>query len=178
LLVVLVPIASWGALSPQVVKEAKEKAPLHLIGVVQSDATYRDLSAKFGHPLEIRKMTLQVKSLSKKPSDLTLAAGDTVDVYYDWYPASEQMTGGVRIDVLVGDELELWLKKGQDGWEPALGGDTVHGIKLVQPRPTTAVPLTTSERLYDLWHTYWVPILFIAIMGIFAGMVYLRAARK
>jgi hypothetical protein len=178
LLVVLVPGATLAAASPQAVKQAKLHAPLHVTGVVQADATYRDLSAKFGHPLEIRKMTLSVKSVSKKPNDLTLVAGDQVDVYYNWYPTSVPMTGSARIDVVVGDELELWLKKGQDGWEPSLGGDTVQGIKLVQPREATAVPLTTSERMYELWHAYWVPIVFIAIMGICVGMVYLRAARR
>ncbi|MGZ6505477.1 MAG: hypothetical protein ACXVDG_10740 [Tumebacillaceae bacterium] len=178
LVLLLVPGIVFAAVSPDAIKQAKQNAPLHVTGVVKADATVRDLSAQYGHPLEIRKMTLEITSVAKKPTDLTLAKGDTLDVYYNWYPASVDMVGPRRIDIAVGDEWELWMKKGTDGWEPVLSGDTIAPIKLIEPRPSLAVPLTTAERFHELWRTYWVPTVFIAIMGIFVGSVYLRAVRR
>lgn len=44
------------------------------------------------------------------------------------------MTGAAPLYIAPGDVVELWLKEGEHGWEPALGGWTVRHLSYAQKR--------------------------------------------
>jgi len=117
---------------PVMVENAKAKAQLHLVGAVVSDELYEDLTIRKENPLQIRKMTLEIREIHKSPSARFIK---TIDVYYQYVPLWMSYSGAERVDIAVGDIVEIWLKSGPYGWEPAYSGETINHIKYVDKRP-------------------------------------------
>ncbi|EZP77246.1 hypothetical protein H839_06374 [Parageobacillus genomosp. 1] len=116
---------------PSEIEKAKQEAPLHVIGKVTSDQLYKDITEEKEIPVQIRKMTLDVKQILKAPTNETLT---TVDIFYTYIPSWQAYSGAKRMDIAVGDVIEIWLEKGEYGWEPALSGNTVKHLKYVENR--------------------------------------------
>lgn len=119
---------------PNEVKERKNEAPLHLIGTVIADEFFKDTSKSEQYPQQVRYMTLQVDQLIKIPD--TEKEKKSIEVYYWYIPSwqANEYVGGERMDIAVGDAIEIWLNEGKYGWEPALGGNTVNHIKYAENR--------------------------------------------
>jgi hypothetical protein len=114
---------------PSKIEKAKQEAPLRVIGTVTSDQLYKDITEKIETPVQIRKMTLDVKQVLKAPTNETLT---TVDIFYTYIPSWQAYSGAKRMDIAVGDVIEIWLKKGEYGWEPALSGNAVRHLEHVE----------------------------------------------
>jgi len=123
---------SVAAPDPLGVEKAKANSPLHLVGTVVSDELYEDLTVQKERPLQIRQMTLKVQQIQRSPFSQPV---QRVEVYYHYVPSWASYSGGRRMDIAVGDIVEIWLKNGQYGWEPALSGETVKHIKYTKNRP-------------------------------------------
>ncbi|WP_456278409.1 hypothetical protein [Bacillus sp. AK128] len=129
-LVLFISSTAWAAADPIEVEEMKRNAPVQLIGKVVEDELDRDLTVDQKYS-QIRRMTLQVHQIIKAPYEI-----ETVDVFYTYIPAwqANQYAGGNRVDVVVGDVIEIWLETGKDGFEPVLGGDTIEHLAYVKDR--------------------------------------------
>ncbi|MEH7441931.1 hypothetical protein V7201_06285 [Bacillus sp. JJ1122] len=119
---------------PTEVKERKDEAPLHLIGTVTADELFKDTSKSEQFPQQVRSMKLKVDRMIRVPS--TEKEKTSIEVYYWYIPSwqAREYTGGERVDIAVGDIIEIWLVEGEYGWEPALGGNTVNHIKYAENR--------------------------------------------
>lgn len=119
---------------PTEVKEKKNVAPLHLIGTVTSDKLFKDLSKSEQYPQQVRRMNLKINQFIKGPD--REKENTSIEVFYLYIPSwqAKEYTGGERMDISVGDVIEVWLTDGEYGWEPALGGNTVEHIKYVENR--------------------------------------------
>ncbi len=117
---------------PEEVKRIKEESPLHVIGEVISDDLLQDTSQ--GYPSQLRSMNLNVHEIIKKPDDLDLEPGESLEIVYSYVPSWVPMEGGAKMDMMVGDQIEIWLKKDGHVWRSSLGGETVDHLIYVQPR--------------------------------------------
>jgi hypothetical protein len=124
----------FAAPPPTEVLEIKEKSPLQVIGVVDEDVLLKDESQVRGYPSQKRSMKLRIEKIIKKPIDLKLKPGEPLKIVYTYIPSWVPMDGGAKMDIVVGDEIEIWLKLDEDGWEPAFGGETVSHMKYMNPR--------------------------------------------
>jgi hypothetical protein len=124
----------FSAPPPTEVLEFKEKSPLQVIGVVDEDLLLKDESQERGYPNQKRTMQLRIEKIIKKPIHLDLKPGESLNIVYFYIPSWVPMDGGAKMDIVVGDEIEIWLNLGEDGWEPAFGGETVRHVKYMDPR--------------------------------------------
>ncbi|ANB57104.1 hypothetical protein GFC29_1150 [Anoxybacillus sp. B7M1] len=132
LCLLLFPARICASPAPSEITKAKEKAPVHLIGVVISDRLYQDQTKETDHPSQIRRMALSVKQLIKAPQEQSFSE---VIVYYVYRPSwIQDELGSVPLSVAVGDVVEVWLKQGKRGWEPALGRWTVRHLSYAEKR--------------------------------------------
>ena len=133
LIILLVhPLHTLAAPDPDEVEEIKTNAPLHLVGSVIDDRLVEDLSEEKGHPYQIRMMELSNLEIIKNKSGNTSV--QNADVYYTYYPTWIKYDGAARMDIAVGDRIEIWLEHGENGWEPALSGSTVEHIHYADNR--------------------------------------------
>jgi hypothetical protein len=130
-LIIIPQTKPFAAPPPSEIEKAKQGAPLHVIGTVTSDQLYKDITVEKETPVQIRKMNLDVRQVFKTPTNETLT---TVDVFYTYIPSWQAYSGAKRMDIAAGDVIEIWLEKGEYGWEPALSGNTVKHIKYVKNR--------------------------------------------
>lgn len=130
----LAATTTMAAPPPTEVKERKNEAPLHLIGKVTADELFKDTSKSEQYPQQVRRMNLKVDRMIRVPS--TEKEKTSIEVYYWYIPSwqAKEYTGGERMDIVVGDIIEIWLVEGEYGWEPALGGNTVNHIKYAENR--------------------------------------------
>ncbi|MEH7886695.1 hypothetical protein V7654_20530 [Bacillus sp. JJ1609] len=130
----LATTTSLAAPPPTEVEEKKNEAPLHLIGTVIADELFKDISKSEQYPQQVRTMNLKVDRLIKVPN--TEKEKTSIEAYYWYIPSwqAKEYTGGERMDIAVGDVIEIWLVEGEYGWEPALGGNTVNHIKYAENR--------------------------------------------
>lgn len=119
---------------PTEVLEIKEKSPLQVIGEVEEDVLFEDETEQRGYSSQIRTMQLRIDKIIKKPTNLDLVTGESLNVYYSYVPSWVPMDGGAKMDIAVGDKIEIWLELGEMGWEPALSGETVNHVKYMEPR--------------------------------------------
>lgn len=119
--------------SPEYVKQMKAEAPLQIIGIVEADTKVRN--AEIGEGAEVRKVTLRVQEVKKKPDSLVLPAGDAIDFFYTYIPPEIDMAGSARVNIIEGDQIEIWLKTGEEGWVPAVSGNTIELLQSGGPRP-------------------------------------------
>jgi hypothetical protein len=155
----------FAAPPPTEVLEFKEKSPLHVIGEVEEDVLLKDESDKRGYSSQIRTMKLRIDKIRKQPPNLGLKSRESLNIVYSYVPSWVPMDGGAKMDIVVGDQIEIWLEYGDKGWEPAYGGETVNHLKYMDPRKEP-IP----EPIYN-----WV---FRNIKGnlelvIFAGLVFI-----
>jgi hypothetical protein len=134
-----------GAPDPSEVEEIKENAPLHVIGEVIADEVEEDFSNQ-NRPYQIRIMNLKISEVSRSPAGMEEI--DQLEVYYKYVPkwSVGDFVGGKRMDIAVGDVVEIWLEEGENGWESALWGNTVHHIKYTSNR-NQAIP-------EPFWHAF------------------------
>jgi hypothetical protein len=166
---------------PEAVEKAKTESLLHVIGIVRQDKFVSDTSTEHFHPLQIRTMQLEIVSVSKKPPEMNLAAGDRLDVTYHYYPSWLKVVGPARMDIMVGDRIEIWLKKGEDGWNPAMGGSTVEHLERVEPR-REPIPLPLFQRIGGALELFGAPhfwlILFVTFSLIAIGIWDVRRHKR
>jgi hypothetical protein len=124
----------FSASPPNTVLEIKGKSPLQVIGVVDEDLLLKDESKERGYPNQKRTMQLRIDKIIKKPIHLDLKPGEALNIVYSYIPSWIPMDGGAKMDIVVGDEIEIWLKLSEDGWEPAFGGETVNHVKYMESR--------------------------------------------
>lgn len=130
---------------PEEVWEIKNEAPLHVVGTVTSDMLLQDLTNEKDYPNQLRKMELAIEQIIIKPKEIELNTGETLEIVYRYTPSWVAMNGGAKMDIMVGDQIEVWLDQGVNGWEPALGGSTVNHLKYSEPR---------KEPIPEPW-THW-----------------------
>jgi hypothetical protein len=77
---------------------------------------------------------MEVSEVIKAPDDAI--NNNIVEVYYTYIPSWDvgEYVGGKRMDIALGDVLTIWLEKGDYGWEPVLGGDSVAHINYSDDR--------------------------------------------
>jgi hypothetical protein len=149
---------------PSEIEKAKQEALLHLIGTVTSDQLYKDITEEKETPVQIRKMSLDVQQILKAPTNESLT---TVDVFYTYIPSWQAYSGTKRMDIAVDDVIEIWLKKGEYGWEPALSGNTVKHIKYVENRKEPIPePIWHSikRNVHNVWLRYSSVTVLIGIL--------------
>lgn len=134
LLLLLMVSPVYAAMSPEEIKEIKNNAPLQITGKVTKDVLLHDSSEEKSYPSQIRKIRLQVSKVIKKPSDFSLKAGESLDVFYTYVPSWVETIGGAKMNIIEGDKIEIWMERGKNGWEPAAGGDTVNHLHYAEPR--------------------------------------------
>ncbi|WP_446855071.1 hypothetical protein [Halobacillus faecis] len=127
----LLPGTAFGAMDPEEVQEIKRNAPLHVIGSVESDVLVKDLSTE-DSPRQLRKMQLSVQEYRKIPDSHNQE--HTIEIYYTYVPSWIATAGGSKMDIYEGDQIEIWLEKGEYGWESAAGGNTVEHLSYVEER--------------------------------------------
>ncbi|MBM7660983.1 hypothetical protein JOC85_001755 [Bacillus mesophilus] len=167
----------WGATDPVEVEEIKKNAPVHLIGKVIADELHRDFSDSSG-PSQIRVMTLQQEQLLRVSPEVA-PLGEYVQVFYSYIPVwqSELYEGGKRVDVTVGDIVEIYLDRGEFGFEPALGGDTIEHIvymdKRAEPIPEPFLHKLTRETA-KLLDTYLSVTVFLGFLLFILVVIFLH----
>jgi hypothetical protein len=130
---VMAPLV-FAAPPPTEVLEFKEKSPLHVIGQVEEDVLLIDETEERGYSSQIRTMQLRIDKIIKKPPNLGLKSGESLNIVYSYVPSWVPMEGGAKMDIVVGDQIEIWLELGDKGWEPSYGGETVNHVKYIEPR--------------------------------------------
>jgi len=140
-------------MDPAEIKKRNSEAPYHIIGKVSADKLFIDLSQERKEPSQIRMMTIDIKEIIKSPPS-TNTTIHSLDVYYTYIPSwrAREYVGGKFMDITVNDVIEVWLDKGEYGWEPVISGNSVHHIEYVKNRnePIAEPPLDFLERQVEL----------------------------
>ncbi|MFX3673337.1 MAG: hypothetical protein ACE3JQ_02655 [Paenisporosarcina sp.] len=121
------------SMDPVEIEKLNSEASFHITGKVTSDELYRDISAEQELTYQIRKMTIDIDEILKKPSTVN-EDEISIEVYYSYIPSWLEYVGGKRMDITVNDVIEVWLEDGETGWEPVLSGDSVNHIEYVKKR--------------------------------------------
>ncbi|MEN2767831.1 hypothetical protein [Ornithinibacillus xuwenensis] len=134
LLFLLVTNTVLAAMDPTEIEQINRDAPYHIIGTVTSDELYSDVTKDQEHPIQLRKMTIHITDVIKAPNNMI--GNRSVDVFYHYIPAwdAKNYNGGKRMDIAKEDVIEIWLEEGDNGWEPAISGDSVHHIRYQEDR--------------------------------------------
>ena len=105
-------------MDPSERKKRNSEAPYHVIGKVTSDELFKDLTKEKGAPYQLRKMTIELEEVLKKPSSTNVDVL-AIDVYYSYIPswrALDYIGGHQPMDITVNDVIEIWLREGEYGW--------------------------------------------------------------
>jgi hypothetical protein len=124
----------FSAMEPSEINKRNSEAPFHIKGEIISDELVKDLTKEKGDPYQLRKMTINIEHVFKSPSSEKNAT--LVNVYYSYIPSwrALEYIGGKTMDVVVDDVVEIWLEKGEYGWEPVLSGYSVNHLFYVKNR--------------------------------------------
>jgi|GEM_PF-7031795 len=163
----------WAAPDPSEVEKIKSESALHVIGTVISDELIQDLTKEKERPYQLRKMKLQIEEvISAKSPDQKL---DMIEVFYHYYPSwqTDLYVGDSRMDIAVGDKIEIWLEKREQGWESALGGNTVKHLKYAEDRkepiPEPSSSKTKKEmkkEILMIWDRYQPIFVFVGVFSL------------
>lgn len=177
--IILLTSAGLAAPPPTEVEERKREAPLHLVGTVIVDEEFKDISKDEEHPQQIRKMSLRVDRLvkgSEKVKDKT-----SIEVFYWYIPSwqSKEYIGGERMDIAVGDVIEIWLKNGEYGLEPVLGGNTVEHIKYAEIRnePVPEPFMHQLQRKFSFYSTEYTEVFVLLVLSLILFLIFLSARK-
>jgi hypothetical protein len=162
---------------PLEVDEIKTNAPVHVIGTVKEDILYKEKSKEDGIHFQIRQVVLEVSEIKKQNDSLQ----KKLDIFYHYIPLwqADLWSGGERVDIAVGDKIEIWLKKGEYGFVPALGGNTIKHLTYMEERPEyIKEPIFHyfTRTLLDLWKLnqgYFI----LGILLLLLSYIYLKAYR-
>lgn len=171
---------AFAAPPPNEVEEIKNEASLHLIGTVTTDDLFKDESLIKENPRQIRRMILKVDHRIKTPD---AEQGKTeIEVYYWYIPSwqAQEYTGGERMDIAVGDVIEIWLVEGEHGWEPALGGNTVEHIKYAEERnePIPEPFLHSIERKATSLFKEKLEVLVLLVLSLILILIAIKAMKS
>ena len=122
----------FASMDPTEIKKRNSEAPFHIIGEVIEDEMIKDLSEEKDRPYQLRKMTIAIDEVIK--SEDSDARATTVEVFYSYHPSWIVGEGGKAMDITINDVIEIWLDKGEYGWEPVLSGNSVEHIKYIDKR--------------------------------------------
>jgi len=178
--IILVTSTGLTAPPPNEVEERKKEAPLHLIGTVTADEKFKDTSQDEENPQQIRRMSLRVDRLIKGSDEVKEKS--TIEVFYWYIPSwqANQYTGGKRMDIAVGDVIEVWLTEGEYGLEPALGGNTVEHVKYAEVRKEPIPEPLSHFLIRQLSHylTKYVEAVVLFLLFTILAFIYIRAVKK
>ncbi|MBA2176424.1 hypothetical protein H0266_16115 [Halobacillus locisalis] len=163
--ILLFPVSTIASMEPSEIEEIKRQAPLHIIGTVKNDSLTEDLSDQSTSPEQLRQMKLRISKVVKKPDEVDLSINDSFDVIYTYIPSWVAMNGGKKVDIYEGDQIEIWLERGEHGWEPASGGDTIDHLTYVENR---------SEPIPEPW-THWIKETFREYIGVVVMSMFVLA---
>lgn len=165
---------------PSEVEERKNEASLHLIGTVTADVLFKDITSDEQYPQQLRKMNLEVDKLIKIPE--TEKEKTSLEVYYSYIPSwqASEYAGGERMDIAVGDVIEIWLEQGEYGWEPALGGNTVEHLKYIKNRnePISEPILHAFERMSSAFLKQYTEIFVLVVLSLILVLIGVKALKK
>lgn len=175
----LLTSAGLAAPPPTEVEERKKEAPLHLIGTVTADEKFKDTSQDEEYPQQIRRMSLRVDRLVKGSE--AVKGKMAIEVFYWYIPSwqSNEYTGGERMDIAVGDVIEVWLTDGEYGLEPALGGNTVEHIKYAEIRkePMPEPFLHQIQRKISFYSVVYIEEFVLLVLSITLLIIFLLARK-
>ncbi|MET1013663.1 MAG: hypothetical protein ABWX61_04040 [Paenisporosarcina sp.] len=131
---VLLSTSIFAAMDPGEIKKRHSEAPFHITGEVVKDELVKDLTEEKDGAFQLRKMTIAIDEVIK--SEATEAQATRIEVFYAYLPSWRALdyVGGKPMDITVNDVIEIWLNKGQYGWEPVLSGYSVEHIKYINKR--------------------------------------------
>ncbi|WP_088008845.1 hypothetical protein [Indiicoccus explosivorum] len=116
------------AMEPEEVERVHAEAPLHLTGEVTEDV----LLFQNEEHSQTREMTLEIEAVLKQPENAELPS--SLPIQYTYIPSWVQMTGGEKMDIAVGDRIEIWLEPEDGNWHPVLSGTSVKHLYYIDPR--------------------------------------------
>lgn len=125
-------LTALAAMDPAEIKRINQEAPYHLIGSVEEDVLLKDLSDSASTPSQLRKMTLEIIEINRVPHNEPLRS---VEISYTYIPPWVERDGGTGMDIAVDDVIEIWLKDGEFGLEPAAWGNSIHHLYYAPDRP-------------------------------------------
>jgi hypothetical protein len=116
------------AMDPAEIARINADAPYHIIGEVTTDEFVEETTKEEDHPRQLRKMWIEVSDVIKAPNGLE--ENNIVEVFYHYIPSwdAHSYVGGARMDIAENDVIEIWLVEGDNGWRPALSGDSINHI--------------------------------------------------
>lgn len=171
----------FSAMDPIEINKRNSEAPFHIKGNIISDELVKDLSEEKGDPYQLRKMTINIEQVYKSPSSEEKAT--LINVYYSYIPSwrALEYIGGKTMDVAVDDVVEIWLEKGDYGWEPVLSGYSVNHLFYVENR-IEHIPEPTLEKVqrhvsnYFRDHSSWMVLICLFLFLIL--FIYLGLKKK
>ena len=124
----------FAAMDPAEIKKRHSEAPFHITGEVIEDEMVKELSEEKDGAYQLRKMTIAIDEVIKSEDSEALAT--TVEVFYAYLPSwrASDYVGGKPMDITINDVIEIWLDKGEYGWQPVLSGYSVEHIKYMEKR--------------------------------------------
>ncbi|MBT2661733.1 hypothetical protein [Bacillus sp. ISL-45] len=178
--IILVTFAGLAAPPPTEVEERKKEAPFQLIGTVTADEKFKDTSRDKEYPQQIRRMSLRVDRLIRGSNEVKEKTD--IEVFYWYIPSwqSNEYTGGERMDIAVGDVIEVWLTDGEHGLEPALGGNTVEHIKYAEIRkePVPEPFLHQIQRKFSFYLAEYIEVFVLLILSLILLIIYFSARKS
>ena len=124
----------FASMDPAEIKKRHSEAPFHITGEVIKDEMIKDLSEEKDGAYQLRKMTIAIDEVIK--SEDSEAQAKSVEVFYSYLPSwrAREFVGGKPMDITINDVIEIWLDKGEYGWEPVFSGYSVEHIKYIEKR--------------------------------------------
>jgi hypothetical protein len=121
-------------MDPAEIKKRHSEAPFHITGEVIEDVRVKDLSEEKDGAYQLRKMTIAIDEVIKSEDSDSQAT--SVEVFYSYLPSwrAREYIGGKPMDITINDVIEIWLDKGEYGWEPVLLGYSVEHIIYIEKR--------------------------------------------
>ncbi len=170
----------FAAPDPVEVEKLKKNAPIQLIGTVVKDELRQDLTTEKELYHQLRTMTISVKEWIRVPSDDR--KNKSIDVIYSYIPSwqADLYVGGSRMDITVGDVVEIWLRQGDYGWEPVLGGNTVNHIVYVDDREEPIpepFPHKLKRSLYQIWESNTSLVVLVSLI-VFVSVLMITFRKK
>lgn len=166
---------AFSSMDPLEIKKRNSEAPFHVIGKVTSDELFKDLTKEEGAPSQLRKMTIELEEVLKKPTSTNIDVL-AIDVYYSYIPswrALDSVGGHQHMDITVNDVIEVWLSESEYGWEPVLSGDSVKHIYYVEERNEPIPEPFSHAFIRIIKASFLYNVNRIVIIGIFLSVIAL-----
>lgn len=166
----LVP-TTFAAPPPSEVADAKEKALLHVTGSVTENIFIRDLSEERSYPSQTREFSLVIEAIHNQKEGLNYVPGNTVKIQYTFIPKRVNMNGPAKVDVTVGDQIEIWLDKEDDQWISSVSGNTINHMIYVEDRPKYMKE--PAVNVVKMFLKEYLPLILVSSLVIFVFVLFL-----